>query len=98
MFFNRDPLQSYDFILELIHEGFCPQKTSENLRDVQINPSSILCRGKSYLDRPNVSVDNKLLTVRKFPSNHGRLFPTHMYTQFKKWYEHMVIPPHQRTP
>ena len=52
------------------------------------NSSSILRRGKYDPDRPH---------AREFPSNHSRLLPTHIYAQFKKLYEHMSIPSHQRT-
>ena len=70
---------SYNSILDLIHEDFRAQATGKKLRDVPRNPLSILCRGKPDSNKPNVSVDDKFLPVREFPSNHGRLLPNHMY-------------------
>ena len=71
----------YESIFGLIHEEFRTQETGEILHDVPTNPSSIPCRGNSDGDKSASSGDGKVA----------------IYTQFEKWYEHMIIQPHQRT-
>ena len=96
-----DRAGTYDTILELIHKDFRAQETNDALRD---NPSthhsSRRSRTEDHSDEKKKRIkteEGTQMTRPKFPDNENQLLPSTYYTQFKQWYEHMIVPADERT-
>ena len=88
-----DSSGTYETILELIYADYRAQETGDNLRDS--TSSSTLSLRRSKTESPPVK-DVKPRPPR-FPSNEFNLLPTHFYTQFRTWYQHMSVPKEERS-
>ena len=86
---------TYESILQLIHDNFRAQETSDALRDVPSVTGKSARRGKPIDDVPERLT--KKVKFTPFPPNEEKLIPTHFYTQVKNWYEHVVIPKTERS-
>jgi hypothetical protein len=92
--FLKDPASSYGATLESIHSDYRAQTTGEEMR-LKAGSSSVL---PSALRRATVEVSGKSsLKTDYFPPNVKRLLPLSYYTQFKAWYQHLMVPLDKRT-
>ena len=87
-----DSSGTYETILELIHQDYRAQETGDTLR--VSTPASTLSSRRSKADT-SANADVKPRPPR-FPHNEGNLLPSHFYSQFKTWYQHMSVPKDQR--
>jgi len=97
--FLRDTNAKYLDTLELIYTYFRVQTTGEHLRDTTIrsDSTSIVQRRKIYDGVLLNKTDAPAKTSVPFPNNHGRLFTSKYYLQFREWYSVLLMMKSERT-
>ena len=97
----NDRTGTYDTVLDLILKDYRAQETGDALRDVPLKPSAVMRRGKvdSSTGRDESKEDGEIVKKQyyKFPSNESGLIPSYIFTQFREWYNHVIVPKNMRT-
>ena len=88
-----DSSRTYETILELIHADYRAQETGDTLRNVATANQLTSRRGRGDMDAKD-SIERKWVP---FPSNDGNMLPSNYYSQFKEWYNNMIVPVEERT-